>query len=141
MRGMRAPSAASVLLAVLALAAAARAQRVSLKPEPGRGGEVERLVSALASPDTRGPAADKLWRLGAPVVPVLASAVARGDARSLPALHVLALLGGEARAALPQLQRLLAAGTQADAPAGAAGIPTHTQLELALAMIGERDSL
>src|SRR5262249_22544422 len=59
----------------------------------------------------------------------------------LPALHVLALLGGEARVAVPQLQRLLAAGPQADAPAGAAGAPTHAQLELALAMIGERDSL
>src|SRR5262245_14709259 len=71
MCAMRTPSIASVLLASFALPFPAAAQRVSLKPEPGRGAEVERLVSALASPDTRGPAADKLWRLGAPAVPVL----------------------------------------------------------------------
>jgi hypothetical protein len=137
MRAMRAPSVA-VVLAALAPCAAVHAQRVSLKPEPGRGGEVERLVAALAQPESRGAAADKLWRMGAPVVPVLAAAVARGDARSLPALNVLALLGGEARAAVPQLQRLLAAEPPPDPPPVA---PPRIALELALAMIGERDTL
>jgi len=126
---MRCPALAAA--ALLTSATAAPSQRVALEPGGHGPNALEQLVETLALPDKRPAAMDKLWLVGAPAVPQLATVVARGGDAAVPALQLLALLGGRARPAVPQLQRLLQAG----------GHRCQHEIEFALAAIGERDTV
>jgi hypothetical protein len=94
-------STASVLLVAGALAQEPTRSKPPVQPE--------RLVKLLELDDQRGKAGMELWRLGKDAVPALVRAL--GDPRDEiveAACAVLAEIGPEAAAAVPDLERLLA---------------------------------
>lgn len=124
------PAATRALLSVLLLAFAAPGQtRVSLQ-HGGPPSQLEQLVLQLGQESSRPAAMAQLCAAGRAAVPLLLAAAPKDDALSLPALRVLAALGGLARPAQPALARL-GAGTSSLARAA----------RETLAAIGERDSV
>ena len=87
--------------ALLAFAAVAPSQRVALDARGHGQSERKQLVETLALPDERPAAMDKLWLAGATAIPVLVDAVARDVDDAVPALQLLALLGGGGLPLLP----------------------------------------
>lgn len=125
---MRAHTLMSTVLATVTLTAQ---QRISLARPEGGGSPVERAIHDLAQPARHAPAMAQLFAVGEPAVGPLVGVVARGGADTPFALQVLGALAGDARAAVPQLRRLTAAG----------GHPFAAAIELTIAAIGERDSV
>lgn len=123
-------AASPALLPVLLLVAAAPGQiRVSLR-HGDQPSELQQRVLELGQEASRPAAMARLCAAGRPAVPLLLAAAQKEDALSLPALRVLAALGGLARPAQPALSRL-GAGSSAMARAARETV----------AAIGERDSI
>lgn len=125
-RRWRGIGALAVLTAAVALGPLCVAQKV-VRVQADRGdSELERRITALADPTTRGDAQRALLRAGLPSVPLLLAAVRRADATSEPALQVLVALRRDAAPAVPVLRRMLAEAATpalADAVAKLAGPP------------------
>jgi hypothetical protein len=96
-------------LVVFALfAALASAQTtVKLKSNAGKN-PLQIAIAELTVPSHMKMAQQKLWQAGEAAVPLLAAEVERGGAGESAALFVLEKLSGEAEAAVPVLQRIVA---------------------------------
>lgn len=106
---MLSSKAFGISVGVLAtFAALASAQTiVKLKSNAGKG-PLQMAIAELTIPPRLKAAQQRLWQAGEAAVPLLTAEVERGGAAERAALFVLEQLSGEAEAAVPVLQRIVA---------------------------------